>query len=51
MKGTEVIGQGTSIEELAKLIGCTRAHIYKAISNNSFNYKKITYTILDRLDF
>ena len=40
------IGIAENIEDLAKLIGCSRAHIYKYIDkNNEFTYKKTHYQI------
>ena len=47
----EVLGESSSIGGIAKLVGCTRAHIDQRITEKkTFTYKKITYVIIDKLD-
>lgn len=45
-----VIGESTSIDGIANMVGCTRGHIYQRIVNGEFTYKKRTYKIIDKLD-
>lgn len=51
-KGDEIVGEAPSIQKVAELLGITRDHIYKQISadNMNFKFRKITYTIIDKLD-
>lgn len=51
MKGDQRIGTASNYDQVGQLVGCTKAHIYKYLTDdNTFSYKKINYTILDRLD-
>lgn len=49
----EPAGEYTGLTQVAKKIGCTRAHIYNSIDitrqTNHFTYKKVNYTIIDKL--
>lgn len=51
MNGETKVGEAPSIRDLGKLVGCTFQHIYKYINKEKtqFTYKKITYTIVDKL--
>jgi hypothetical protein len=51
MNGETKVGEAPSIRELGKLVGCTFQHIYKYINENNteFTYKKVNYTIIDKL--
>ncbi len=44
------IGKTYSIKDVAHLIGCSYAHLYKYTQNNVLTFKKITYVIIDKLD-
>lgn len=46
----KTIGEASSMDELAALIGCTKQHIYQRLNDGKFTYKKITYTVIDKLD-
>jgi hypothetical protein len=46
----EVLGEASSMDVIAKMVGCTKAHIYQRLVNGVFTYKKITYEIVDKLD-
>ena len=47
----EVLGETSSIDAVAKLVGCTRAHIYQRLTEEGvFTFKKITYVVVDKLD-
>jgi hypothetical protein len=50
MLGDQEIGRATSIEQVGKLIGCTKQHIYQRLKEGYFTYKKNNYQIIDRLD-
>jgi hypothetical protein len=50
MLGDQEIGRATSIEQVGKLIGCTRVHIYQRLKEGYFTYKKNNYQLIDRLD-
>jgi hypothetical protein len=44
------LGKGSSIQELAKIVGCSYQHLYLLYNTNStFTYKKRPYTIVDKL--
>ena len=45
-----VVGEASTIEGIASVIGCTRVHIYQSIKDNYVTYKKNNYQIIDKLD-
>ena len=53
MEAHKKIGEAPSIQALAQLIGCTRAHIYHSYSPingvDTFKFKNINYQIIDKL--
>jgi hypothetical protein len=51
MNGENKIGESPSIREMAKLVGCSFQNIYQNMNEDKtqFTYKKITYTIIDKL--
>lgn len=50
LKNGEEIGKAISIRDVSRIIGCSYDHIYKFKIGNQLSFKKITYTILDKLD-
>jgi hypothetical protein len=51
MNGENKVGESPSIREMAKLVGCSFQNIYQNMNEDKtqFTYKKITYTIIDKL--
>lgn len=45
----EEIGRFTNFKEIAEAVGCSFQHVYRKNDTNEFTYKKVTYTIIDRL--
>lgn len=52
MQGNVKIGEVPSIDDVAKLLGITKYHIYNQITedNLTFKFRKVEYTIIDKLD-
>ena len=46
----ELLFETSSIRRVAAHLGCTEQHIHKYIKDGKFSYKKIIYTIIDKLD-
>lgn len=50
MLGDKEIGQAKSIIEIAKLVGCSRIHVYNELKDGYFKFKKNNYQVIDKLD-
>jgi hypothetical protein len=44
-----MVHESSSILGVAKYIGCSHRHIYKYMVDYKFTYKKVPYTIYDKL--
>jgi len=49
--GETLIGEASSVDGIAALLGCTRRHIEKQTTEgNTFKFLRVTYTIIDKLN-
>lgn len=44
------VGRATSISNIGEVLGCSKQHVHKAITNGTLKLKHKVYTIIDRLD-
>jgi hypothetical protein len=47
LKENVEIGKFQTVKDAAAFVGCSYQHIYR--TNGTFNYKKVSYQLIDRL--